>query len=478
MSSRQNSEPIGPSLTNIEAEQALLGAILCRNDALSLIACDLKPDDFSEPIHARIYEAAITLLADGRSASPVTLASHFADDATLKEIGGNTYLARLAGSAATILNVPEYARIVRDLSARRRAIARCQEAVADLASLPIDLSAEEACSGLLADLTAIAEGAGNSKRALSARGVIAAAIDDAALAYQNEGRRPDATATGIGALDAKIGGLVRSDLVIIGGRPSMGKTALALQLLYNSARAGLPGLFISLEMNAAQIGHRLLAMRTSIEYRRIAWGKFSERDWTHIVEAGRVIEGMPFAVEDRSSMTISQLGAAVSRAKAKNRKLGLVVLDYLALVVPGDRYRGRKVDELAEISAGCKRIAKQYEVCFVALQQLSRNLEQRDNKRPTLADLRDSGSIEQDADCVLFPYRDAYYIGRDLEAATAGSKEHAELDERLSKANSVMEIIVAKNRQGAVGTARVYCDVARNIITDLDTQRSFDGEPL
>lgn len=467
------------STANLEAEQALLGAILCRNEAFGAITCEIEPSDFAEPIHARVFEAAAAMIKDGRRASPVTLKSYFEGDQTLKEIGGTVYLARLAAAATTIINVPEYARIIRDLSARRQAIMRCQDAVMELQILPVDTGAEQYCSALAHDISQISEGVGAKVRSsFSAAAVMTAAIDDAASAYQNEGRRIDAMPTGIEALDGKIGGLVKTDLVIIGGRPSMGKTALALQLLVNTARATCAGLFVSLEMSKAQIGHRLLAIRTGINYRRIAWGKFSEREFGQIVDAGKIVEAMPFTVEDRSSMTLAQLAAVVGRAKTKNSNLGIVFLDYLGLVLPSDRYRGHTVDELAEISAGCKRLAKQYDVCFVALQQLNRALESRDNKRPTLADIRSSGAIEQDADVVMFPYREAYYVARELENATEGSTEQLDLTDRLSKVDRTMEIIVAKNRQGAIGAVKVYCDIARNIIHDADTQRSLAGEPF
>jgi replicative DNA helicase len=461
----QQFSPDRSAVFNIEAEQALLGALMANNDALAFMGVQLDPRHFSEPLHGRLFEAIRSLIGQGRVANPITLKPHFELDSTLVEVGGMVYLARLMGAATTIVNAPEYARLIVDLAIRREAIDVAATAITDLQALPVDQTGEQYVSDLAREFSELSEEGEARRSSYGAEAVMVQAIDEAASAYQHDGKRPDALPTGLAALDDRIGGFVRGDLIVIGARPSMGKTALGLQLMANVATRSTPALFASLEMKSVKLGHRLLAMKTGIPFSRIEWGRFSEREFDIITEASRGLAQWPFAIEDRSGLSLSQLEAAIARQKVRRPGLALVVVDYLALMSPGDRYRGRKVDELGEISAGLKRIAKTADVVLVALHQLSREVERRDNKRPILADLRDSGSIEQDADAVLFIYREEYYLTR--EEPKADTSEYIDWQTKLRACAGLCEIVIAKNRQGPIGLAKLAYDPPTNRFTDL-----------
>lgn len=459
-------------LANIEAEQALLGALLVNNESLSTIRVPLEPAHFAEPIHARIFETIRAMTALGRIASPVTMFNYFQNDETLKELGvGAGYLARLAASAVTVINAPDYALSVFDLYLRRQAIERASAAVEDLYSLPVDVTAPDYISGLAQGFSDLAEDFGAmGKTTFTAEAAVTAAIDSAASAYQNDGKIPDAVQTGLADLDDKIGGLVPGDLVIVGARPSMGKTAVGLQLAMNAAMRGEPSMFVSLEMSKTQLGHRMLSMmlrpRMSLPFSRIARGRFDEKEFDPITVAGEAIKKLPLIIEDRGNLNLAGFRSVVARAKTRHPKLKVVVLDYMGLMDAGDRYKGQKVNELTEISNGLKKTAKQLGVCVVALHQLSRALENREQKRPTLADLRDSGAIEQDADIVIFPFREAYYLMREYETYDPNTPAALEISDKLREMGRRMELIIAKNRQGATATVKAWCDIECNYIAD------------
>lgn len=464
----------GPTeLINIEAEQALLGAILYRNDVLDALAVPLEPVHFSQPLHSRIYEAAVTLIRSGRRADPLTLKGYFENDVTLKEMGGLLYLTTLSGSMPSLMGAPGYAAVIHDLYLRRAGIALAEDAIADLRAIPVDVRPSEMLAGIAQEISLLAEDQGGAERTTFSNGEAAtAAIDAAAFAYQNDGKPSGHVSTGIAALDEKIGGLVRGEMIIVGGRPSMGKTACGIVLAANAARAGTATQFISLEMRAHQLGARQISMtlhgRSSISYNRIIKGRFSEQEFAIVIEAAAEVSKWPMTIEDRSSMTVAAIASAVAREKVRKPGLGVVVVDYLGLIEASGRYID-KVNQIGEISGGLKRIAKQANVCLIALHQLSRAVESRDNKRPTLADLRDSGAIEQDADIVLFPFRESYYLARDLDALDPTSSEAITVQDRLYKVADLMEIIVAKNRQGSTGMVRAWCDMTTNVIKDIAT---------
>lgn len=468
------------ALTNLEAEQAFLGALLSRNDILDIIEVPLKPEHFAERIHARVFEAAATMIRAGQKADPVTLINHFKADATLTDIGGPAYFARLAAAVPSYLSAPHYAQAVHDLYLRREGVNRAQEAIQDLFSLPVDERPADFLAGLAHQFSEIAaEHAGTGKTSFSAEAAAAAAIESAAIAYENHGKLPGSISTGLQGLDEKMGGLVRGDMVIVGARPSMGKTALGLTLAVNAAQAGMPVQFISLEMRAKQLGDRMISLalrpKRQLPGQRFAQGKISEAEFNLASEAAREVGKWPLTIEDRSDLTVAGIRSAIARLKVRNPELGVVIVDYLGLVQPGNRYAGRKVDEIGEISTGLKRIAKQMDVCMVVLHQLSRALESRDNKRPTMADLRDSGAIEQDADIVLFPFREAYYLSRDLDAHE-GTPQAIEISDRLRLVGNDMELIIAKNRQGSTGTVRAWCDIGCNFIADRPPEATSGGE--
>lgn len=461
------------SLRNVDVEQAFLGCLLTWNHVLAATDGQLEPQHFSEGIHARIFEASASLIREGRQASAITLRTYFARDDTLLQIGGMEYLARLAGSATAPQSAAGYARLIRELAMRRAAVRLAERAIDGLYELPVDLPPETFVAGLAAEFSGLAGGGTGEQTRFDAEALTTLAIDATAAAHQGGGD-PDAIASGLKVLDAKTS-LCRGNLTIVGARPSMGKSALALSLCANVAKRGEPAVLISLEMRAKQLGHRLLSMATAqagrgmIGYSRMGAGRITEPEFGHIVDiAKEQVSRWPLTIEDRSSMTVVMISAVISQIKQKQPRLALVVVDYLGLVTAGDRYRGRKVDEVGEICAGLKEIAKRANVCLVALHQLSRANESRENKRPMLSDLRDAGNVEQDADVVIFPYREAYYLARALEAAEPGSSEALKLTDDLRTVHDAMELIVAKNRHGPIGTVKVRVDMATNLITDFD----------
>ena len=459
---------IGTPGVNIEAEQALLGALLVNNETLAVACNSVEPEHFSEPVHSRIFEATATLIRAGKLASPVTLKAYFERDATLEEIGGTAYLARLARAATTTVNAPEYASLVRSLATQRTARDILADAVDGIIDLPVDQSPEEYLATVSSDLLQIAEKGDPGKTTVNAAQGATAALDAAAEAYRLGGKRPGSVLTGLPSLDELIGGFVPGNLITVGARPSVGKSAFGAHCSWRCALMGTTSLFISLEMTTPQIFARFLSMHSGVAYSRIEQGRFSEDEYHALTLARDELAKLPLFVDDRSWATPADIASLIARTKRKFPDLALVVIDYLGLIKPGERYRGRKVDEVSEITAALKQCAKRHAVPIVLLAQLSRGPEGRENKRATLADLRDSGSIEQDSDIVIFPHREDYYLAHMLKAAVVGSAQEIELTDRLRECRGKMELAVAKNRQGPTGTAHVLADMGTNRITDAE----------
>ncbi|MGE3873924.1 MAG: replicative DNA helicase, partial [Parvibaculaceae bacterium] len=411
---------------NIEAEQSLLGAILVNNEACDRVSSFLDPAHFFEAVHARIYEAAATLIRAGKLASPVTLKTYFERDETLKEIGGAQYLARLAAAATTIINAEEYGRAIYELAQRRRLIDIGSEIVNTSFDTPVDMSARDLIETAEQSLYEIAE-TGKYGQGFQVFGkALTEAVDMAANAYQRDGGLSGISA-GLRDLDEKMGGLQASDLIILAARPAMGKTSLATNVAYHVAKnykadhqpdgsvrildGGVVG-FFSLEMSQEQLATRIIAEQSGISSERIRRGKISEEEFHRIVEVSRELQALPLYIDATGGLTIAQVAARARRLK-RQRGLGLLIVDYLQLLAgSAKRASEGRVQEVTEITVGLKALAKELKVPIVALSQLSRQVENRDDKRPQLADLRESGSIEQDADVVLFIYREEYYLGR------------------------------------------------------------------
>lgn len=454
----------GSPLYNIEAEQALLGAILVNNEVYGKVSGYLEPGHFFEAVHARIYEAAAAVIRDGRIANPVTLKTAFENDPALKEIGGVVYLARLAGEAITIVAADSYGQVIRDLYVRRRILEEAERAISEIEQLPIDAQGAGYAADMAQRVSELASDAGARKSRFSMGESVTALVDKVATAWQHDGRRPDALLTHIKPLDDHTGGFTLGDLVIIAGRPSMGKTALAVELSRYAVANGNPAIFFSGEMSKEKLIARVVSASItthSISYQRLLAGRFSEAEWTPIVETARAIQERPLTVVDIDRLTVPGIRAEIARAKAARPDLRLAVVDYIGLV-QGDKARTR-TEEVGAITAELKRIARQFNVVVVALAQLSRAVDGREGNRPRLSDLRESGSIEQDADIVIFPFREEYYLAR--SEPKPNTDEHFKWQTAMHAAHGVMELIIDKFRDGATGVVRAQFDMALNRIT-------------
>lgn len=460
---------------NVEAEQALIGAVLVNNGALDRLSDPLRPEEFYLPAHGRIWGATLALIERGSIANPVTLRLAFEADQALADVGGSAYLARLAGAAVAVVQVEHYAALVRDLAVRR-----------DLLSAGRDI-AEQAGAD---DATPAVELVADAERRLSDIGGISMARGAAPLAGTTEAllralREPASVEppllTGIRAIDDRIR-LAPGRYVVVAGRTSMGKSALALDMAYRvTAEADRRGqrvgaVFFSLEMSAEDCGARLLSnvswsRNAPITYEAILRGQVNERDMACLDEAAVESARLPFWIDDRAGLSPGQVSMAARRAKRYMAREGvalrLVVVDHITKMRPDrDRRDGSKVAEVGEISGALARLAKELGVCVVACCQINRGTEQRDDKRPGLADLRWSGDIEQDADTVAALYREEYYLQRQPdEVDPAKAMDQAD---RRHRARNLCELITLKNRGGSTGTDKLFCDISCNKFTDME----------
>jgi len=457
---------------NIEAEQALLGAILVNNEACDRVSSFLEPEHFYEPLHARIFEAAATLIRAGKLASPVTLKTYFDADAALAEIGGPVYLARLAAAATTVINASEYGRAVYEMAQRRRLISIGEDVVNGSYDMSVGSSPRDLIETTEQELFALAESSKFGKGFINFGTALTHAVDMAAKAYERDGGL-SGISCGLRDIDNKMGGLQRSDLIILAARPAMGKTSLATNIAYAVAKAYDPAYradgsldvknggvvaFFSLEMSSEQLATRIVAEQSGIPSERIRRGKIDEDEFHKIVQVSQELQNLPLYIDDTGGLTIAQLAARARRLK-RQKGLGLIVVDYLQLLAGSNRraQEGR-VQEVTEISTGLKALAKELEVPVMALSQLSRQVEQRDDKRPQLADLRESGSIEQDADVVLFIFREEYYKAR--QEPRPNTPEHNEWQDEMDRVTGLAEVIIGKQRHGPTGTIQLQFEAS------------------
>ena len=446
---------------SIEAEQQLLGAILTNNDIYDRITSVIGPKHFYDPVHSRIFEISASRIAKNNLASPVTLKAFMEDDEGLKELGGPAYLARLAGAAISAFAARDYAQMIYDLAVRRDLILlgrdiSAKAAKVDVASEPTEqiVEAEQALYQLAEQGTS----EGGFQSFLKA---VTDAVNIANAAYQRDSGLAGIS-TGLIDMDKKLGGLHPSDLLILAGRPSMGKTSLATNIAFNIAKAFKKGIrpdgsegaieggvvgFYSLEMSAEQLAARILSEASEVPSEQIRRGDMTETEFRRFVDAAKALEACPLYIDDTAAIPIAQLAARARRLK-RTHGLDVLIVDYLQLV------RGiaeNRVQEIGEISMGLKAIAKELNIPVIALSQLSRQVENREDKRPQLSDLRESGSIEQDADVVMFVYREEYYKEREkpsdnnLDAMVKWQEEMERLHQRA-------EVIIGKQRHGPIGT--------------------------
>lgn len=451
---------------NVEVEQALLGAILINNDAFYRVADFLLPEHFYEPVHREIFELAGKIIRAGKAAEPATLKTHLPDQ-LLPDVTMMQYLSRLAAEATTVLNAADYGQSIYDLAIRRNLIQVGEEMVSVAYDADVEMTPVKQIEKVEGELFQLAEkgrydgGFQNFGTALSA------SIQMAGEAFQRDGGL-SGIATALHDLDRQMGGLQKSDLIILAGRPAMGKTSLATNIAFNVAKAwhgevtpdghtktvdgGIVG-FFSLEMSSEQLATRILAEQAEISSSDIRRGRIHDNQFSKLVDVSNMMSRLPLYIDDTGGLSVAQLAARARRLK-RQKGLDFLVIDYLQLLSGSTKASSQnRVQELTEITTTLKALAKELEVPIVALSQLSRQVEARDDKRPQLADLRESGSIEQDADVVLFVYRDEYYLKN--KEPKEGTPEHLAWQGEMEQVHGKAEVIIAKQRHGPTGTVQL-----------------------
>jgi len=464
---------------NVELEQQLLGAILQNNEAFYRVSDFLKVEHFFVEPHRRIYDTLSKLIRSGKVATPLTVKTFFPADETMAELPVTEYLIRLAANATTIINAEDYGRTLFDLSVRRALIAIGEDMVNDAYDAPPEATPRHQIETVEKRLYEIAETGRFDQGFVGFADALAAAVDMAAAAHDRAGGL-SGIATGLSDLDRLMGGLQRSDLIILAGRPAMGKTSLATNIGFAIARAfragdtpgkskdgGIVG-FFSLEMSSEQLATRILAEQSGISSSHIRRGSITEEQFHDLVEAARAMQTLPFYIDQTGGITIGQLAARARRLK-RQKGLDLLIVDYLQLLTgSGKRASDSRVNEITEITTGLKALAKELEVPIVALSQLSRQVESRDDKRPQLADLRESGSIEQDADVVMFVFREEYYLQSRKPAE--GTPEFFEWEAKMEDVHGKAEVIIGKQRHGPTGTVVLQFDAEVTRFSTLATE--------
>src|ERR1700682_208046 len=475
---------------NIEAEQALLGAILVNNEAFYRVSDFLEPKHFFEPIHQLIYEITGNFVRVGKVANPVTLKTFLPGDLDIAGMSLNQYLAKLAAEATTIINAVDYGRTVYDLSIRRDLITIGEEMVITAYDAPIEATPSSHIEDAERKLYQLAETGRYDSGFQRFAQALTTAVDMAARAYERDGSL-SGLATGLVDLDNRMGGLQQSDLIILAGRPGMGKTALATNIAYNVAKAwagevradghmgtvngGIVG-FFSLEMSAEQLATRIISEQTGIPSNKIRRGAIDEGDFERIKDVSIELQNLPFYVDETGGLSIGQLAARARRLK-RQYGLELLIVDYLQLLRGSGSKSDSRVQEITEITTRLKALAKELKIPIVALSQLSRQVEQRDDKRPQLSDLRESGSIEQDADVVLFVFREEYYL--ENKKPREGTSEFAEWQMKMDAAHGKAEVIIGKQRHGPTGTVELQFDAAVTRFANFaDTERVENYLPI
>jgi replicative DNA helicase len=463
--------PATPQLPqNIEAEAALLGALMIDNRLVEDVQLRLKPHHFFEPLHGRIYEAVLRMTDKNMVANPVTLKPMFDGDEAMKEVGGPSYLAQLTGSGAAVIGARDFAAQIYDLALLRALVGVGRDMVEGALDTSEEVAPLSQIERAESELYRVAEEGGNEGKVKSFGEASILAVKQAEKALNSGGHLSGIT-TGLEGINAKVGGMHKSDLVILAGRPGMGKTSLATNIAFAAAQrfvrereeglapeksAGAAVAFFSLEMSADQLATRILAEQSGISSENLRMGKISQQEFRNLARASGELSNLPLYIDDTPGLTIAALRARARRLK-RQKGIGMIVVDYLQLLQgSGKSSNDNRVQEISEISRGLKQLAKELDLPVLALSQLSRAVEQRDDKRPQLSDLRESGSIEQDADMVWFVYRGDYYL-----AAKKPEDDHpdiAQWREEMDRIYGRADLIVAKQRHGSTGTVRMRFD--------------------
>lgn len=444
-------------LYNTEAEQGLIGSILCDNRLYEHVADLVRIEDFGHPSHGRIWSAIGSLISSGSAANPVTLLPMAPEFGIERQ-----YIIQLAASVVTTLNAVEYAKMIADLSRRRELVAAAQESIAD--AVVIDPERPSAMILDDAEQRLFSIGAKSESGAPRRLGeIVTATVERIAEAYKAGGAIT--VDTGLADLDRIIAGMGAGDLCVMAGRPAMGKSALAGSVAFNAAKAGKRVLIFSLEMSREELAQRWIAGLTGIATDRQRHGQLNQSEWEAIIGAQERLSALPILVDDQPRLSVPQMRQRARRVRRRHG-LDLIIIDHLQLIRQGGKQESRRL-EIGDATSSLKAVAKEVRVPVLLLSQLSRAPEQRNDKRPMLSDLRESGDIEQDADVVMFLYRDEYYLERSEpkhkpgQTADAIASERADWQARMDDARGVAEIAVAKNRHGRTGTVWLRFDAPR-----------------
>ncbi len=468
----QNSQKQMPC--NIEAEQAVIGSILVSNEIYDEVSLLIDANKFFDPIHIKIFTTIEKLISKGLLANPITLKNYFENDEGLKELGGQEYLIKITKFSTSVKQASDYANIIHEMHLRRELIKVSENLLNESSNNnETTLSGEEIIQSAEKSLFDLAERGHFNSSFLKFDNALKQTIEMAKTAYQND-EGIVGVPTGLTDLDSRLGGLHKQDLIIIAGRPSMGKTALATNIAFHAAKniekKGTKSTvaFFSLEMSSEQLSTRILSEQSRIRSNDIRRGKVSEKEFEKFIETSKNIVDLPLYIDETPAITISAIS---NRARRIKRLFGLelIIVDYIQLMRSGGRKQElNRVQEISEITQGLKALAKELNVPVLALSQLSRAVEQRDDKKPQLADLRESGSIEQDADVVMFVFREAYYLER--KEPTLGSIEYAEWQQKMSEISSLADIMIGKQRHGPTGNVKVEFEAMYTKFKNLENK--------
>ena len=456
---------------NIEAEQSVIGSILVSNDILDDVSPIINYTKFYDPIHQKIFLAIENLISKGMLANPITLKNYFENDKNLIELEGHEYLVKITKFSTSLRQAIEYAKIIYDMHVRRELIKISETTIDNASNKNIDLPGEKIIEDSEKLLFDLAERGSFSKSFIKFDTALNQTIEMASKAFKStEGIV--GVPTGLTDLDDRLGGLHNQDLVIIGGRPSMGKTALATNIAFHAAKniqdKGLKSsvAFFSLEMSSEQLSTRILSEQSRIKSNDIRRGKISEEQFDKFIETSKNISELPLYIDETPAISIAAIS---NRARRIKRLFGceLVVVDYIQLMRATNIRSEGRVQEISEITQGLKALAKELNLPVLAVSQLSRAVEQRDDKKPQLSDLRESGSIEQDADVVMFVYREAYYLER--KEPRPATVEHAEWQNKMNEISILAEIMIGKQRHGPTGNIKVEFESMFTKFRDIQT---------
>jgi replicative DNA helicase len=470
-------QEIRKELFNLEAEQAVLGTIILNNEYLNRVSEFLTPEHFYEPAHQKIFSQIIHNVEKVNIiANQVTLKQFFEMEPAIAAVGGANYLKTLLANAAGIIDIADYGKLIYDLALKRELVMIGEDVVNDAYKAENNRSAEEQIESAEAKLFQLTENGSYRSDFRSISYSLTETLNKTLIARKRE-HHISGISTGLTDLDEILSGLQQSDLVILAGRPSMGKTALGINIAVNACKFLNQNVenskdkkavgFFSLEMSADQLAARILSMECSINATKFRTGKINEHEWEVIATRSAEISKMPLFIDDTPALSIAAIRSRARRMVRRNN-LAFLVIDYLQLIHgTSNRSSENRVQEVSEITRGLKAIAKEFNIPVLALSQLSRAVEQREDKRPQLSDLRESGSIEQDADVVAFIYRDSYYLER-KRPGEEKSEEFHKWQEQMRDAAHKAEVIIAKQRNGPVGSVSLYFDSEFTRFGNLD----------